>query len=127
MKICESRPKTVNSGASLIKLRMNIAAFTHFVMPYSSTNCQNCARTMKYCHLFCTNTLNEIKLERNSREANVSLGMIHSIASKLIPCLSPNVEDFHNQVFSLNLNISAKYEHNWTSCGSKSVKVAHSG
>ena len=40
---------------------------------------------MKNYHFFVPTDLNEMKFERNSRKANVSLGMIHGNSSKLIP------------------------------------------
>ena len=52
--------------------------------------------------------LNEPKLERNSRKANVSLGMIHDKSPELIPCFWRIFADFQNQVLSSNLNITAK-------------------
>ena len=43
----------INFGASLIKLRTHIAAFTGFIMPFSLTNCRQCWNTMKNRYLFC--------------------------------------------------------------------------
>ena len=54
----------------------------------------------------------ERKLERNIRKANVSVGMIHGNSSKLIPYFWSIFADFQNQAFSLNLDISAKFEPN---------------
>ena len=51
---------------------------------------------------------NHLKLEQNSREANVSLGMKHGSSSKLIPWFWAIFADFQNQV--LFQTMSAKYE-----------------
>ena len=50
------------------------------------------------------------KIERNSRKANVSFGIMHGNSSKLMPCFWPLFSDFQNQVFSSNLDIPLKYE-----------------
>ena len=47
----------INDSASWAKLRLHIAAFTHFEMPISLTNCKKCWKTMKYCLFVCTERL----------------------------------------------------------------------
>ena len=79
---------------------------------------------MKHCHFLVPRDLNERKLERISRKANVSSGMIHGSSSKLISCFWLILADCQNQVFSLSLNTSAMYEHNCMFYESK-PKVAH--
>ena len=54
--------------------------------------------------------LKEIKLEKNDRKASVSLNMVQGNSSELIAYFWPVFADFQNKVFSLNLNISSKYE-----------------
>ena len=64
---------------------MHIAAFTHFVMLFLRLIVQKkvLQKTMKPCHFFLPTDMNEIKLERNNRKANVSLDMIHLQSIKI--------------------------------------------
>ena len=41
--------------------------------------------TITYCHFLLPTDLNDIKVERNGRKANVTLGMVHGNSLKLIP------------------------------------------
>ena len=50
----------------------------------------------------------EVKLKKKQK-TNVNIAMIHDNSSKLIPCFWPILTNFENEVFSSNLNISAKY------------------
>ena len=67
---------------------------------------------MKYCNLFCTIRLESNKNLKEQQKLNVSLVMIRGNSSTLTPCFCfwPIFTDFQNEVFSLNLNISAKYQ-----------------
>ena len=89
---------------------MHFAAFTHLAMLFSLTDYKNARKLWSIVISFVPTDLNEIKLERHSRKANVSFGMIHGNSSKLIPCFWPIFADFQNQLFNSNRNISAKNE-----------------
>ena len=52
--------------------------------------------------------LTEIKLEKKEENKCISLGMIHGNSLKLIPYFWSIFADVQNQVFSSNLNVSAK-------------------
>ena len=51
-----------------MKLIMHIAAFRHFVMPFSFLIIKKCQETVSIIISFVTTDLSEIKLERNSRK-----------------------------------------------------------
>ena len=60
--------------------------------------------TMQYIVISLVPTdLNEIKLDTNSRKANVSLGMTHGNSSKLIPCFGPVFTDFQTKFLGQTL------------------------
>ena len=108
-----AQKQDISFAANWIKLRMHNDVFTHFIMPFSVTIVvKNSRKLGRVAISFVPTGLNEMKLERNSRKANVSLGRTHSNSSKLIPCFWPIFADFQNQVFNSNLNVSAKYESN---------------
>ena len=126
-KFVKITPKQgINFGASWIRLKMHIAVSTHLVNSFFFKSFLKIARKQWNIVIsFVSADLNEIKLERNNRKADVSSGMIHGNSSKQIPYFWPIFADCQKQVFNSNLNILAKYEPNWTFNESK-YQVAHS-